>query len=60
MQCPSTSSSGLVWQQHCGEAVQSRSWEVVWKAACNRVGGVVPDGEGEPPASLDKFKKKIK
>ena len=60
MQCPTTSSSGLVWQQLCEEAVQSRSWEVVWKAACNRVGGVVPDGEGGPPASLDKFKKKTK
>uniref|UniRef100_A0A0V1KJ60 Uncharacterized protein n=1 Tax=Trichinella nativa TaxID=6335 RepID=A0A0V1KJ60_9BILA len=29
VQCPTTSSSGLVWQQLCEEAVQSRSWEVV-------------------------------
>ena len=58
MQCPTTFSSGLVWQQLCEEALQSRSWEVVWKAACKRVGGVVPDGECGIPARLDGFKKK--
>ena len=56
----STTSSGLVGQQSCGKAVQSRSWEAVWKAACYRSGGEIPDGEGGPPASLADFKKKTK
>ena len=49
VQCLPTSSSGLVLQQACVEAVQGRSWEAVWKAACYRSGGEVPDGEGGPP-----------
>ena len=57
MQCPTTFSSGLVWQQPCGKLSRVGPEKLCFH---NRVGGVVPDGEGGPPASLDKIKKKTK